>query len=398
MEVYEDEKSRFNQNIPHFAMETDDVKPGFTQLRLEYNINQFSFEQCEEHNGKHYYSSALCKQRLMVIGAHTHGPCITDKRELTDSAWCLHCKTWVSPAVQWITRTSNSWPCDSVKQNQISNFDESLCNFLFEPQLTLYANDVEKILKSKLSVNANLISNTYISVATIKTSNIHKEKIIQTVLSHQSSIKYLCKYCMSMWYNLFAQNIPLNSTNNYNKYSYKQYKFCLSTLLQNVHHDAVSGWLMLASLFYKTKQYNKALHIIRYSMSKCTPEKLYRHMSMSDIHYQLLKLQSFQRKSLMNLKRTMFVDCINFTLFSTLTPDELQMDESNELFYFPYAAYAYFLNFLCHYHLKNVRQYEDSLQGLQLVIKENYLIGGRDSEDSMLLRIALQVLDDNKFA
>lgn len=123
-------------------------------------------------------------------------------------------------------------------------------------------------------------------------------------------------------------------------------------------------------------------------------------MSMSDIHFQLLKLQSFQRKSYMYLQKIMLVDNIHFFLFSTLKPDEFQMVESTELLFLPSTAYAYFLNFLCHYHLNNVRQFHESLQGLQLVIDESYLIEHRVSKRRavMFLRIALQLLDNNTFA
>jgi hypothetical protein len=32
-------------------------------------------------------------------------------------------------------------------------------------------------------------------------------------------------------------------------------------------HDAVSGWLMLASFYYQMKQYNTALYIIAYALT-----------------------------------------------------------------------------------------------------------------------------------
>ncbi|XP_052083522.1 cyclic GMP-AMP synthase-like [Mytilus californianus] len=34
---------------------------------------------------------------------------------------CFHCKTWVSPATKWITRSSNSWPSHDVKQGIIKH-------------------------------------------------------------------------------------------------------------------------------------------------------------------------------------------------------------------------------------------------------------------------------------
>ncbi|CAG2198443.1 unnamed protein product [Mytilus edulis] len=63
LEVYEDVKLQFNQNITYFSIEKDDVKPGYVQLRLDYS--QFPrklFKWCEEQNGKLNLSSTLYKQ------------------------------------------------------------------------------------------------------------------------------------------------------------------------------------------------------------------------------------------------------------------------------------------------------------------------------------------------
>ena len=78
---------------------------------------------------------------------------------------------------------------------------------------------------------------------------------------------------MSMWSNVLAQNLPLDSSNSYNKYRYKQYKSCLSSVIQNVYYDAVSNHLMADASFTLLKiRQNNTLHIIRYSMLKCAPE------------------------------------------------------------------------------------------------------------------------------
>ncbi|CAC5406187.1 unnamed protein product [Mytilus coruscus] len=238
---------------------------------------------------------------------------------------------------------------------------------------TSYLNDVEKILKSKLLYYVSIaVQFTETTTLLMAESKMFNKRIMQIVSCQQSSIKHVYKYYMSKLCNKHAQNIPVDSTISDNKYRYKQYKFCLTTLLLHVYHDAVSGWLMLGSLFYKTKQYSKALHIIQYSISKCTPEKLYRYMSISAIHYQLLKLQLIRKKGFVCLLKIMFVDNIQFNILnSTLIPDELQMNESN---LYPCTAYAYFLNFLCYYHLNNVRKCQDSLECLQLVIDEDYLM------------------------
>ncbi|VDI61361.1 Hypothetical predicted protein [Mytilus galloprovincialis] len=422
-DVCEELKSHYHPNKIQLLIERDDVKPCYTLLRLVYSRSSEVMRACDEHNGKQYLSSALHKQGLVNDELGTiHGPCFSNKKETIDLASCLHCKTWISPAIQWVSRSSNSWPSHEVKQSivdhgvlfvpigakgsqkenlewrvsfsvgekflintfthtqllcyallkivlkdvlaihseckdllcsyflktimfwiseelplsiwkpnnlipcfmrcykrliycvehsvclhyfipennlfenkiegrsreilleklstlhsygwqcvlfsdQISNFHVSMWNFQLEPHI-LYVDDVNQVLNSKLTNWNN---------ARFKTQFVQKtfeNGLCQTLRCQQPSIKDVYKYFISMCSSGLAQRISLESTLNNNKNLYKQYKFCLSTLLQNVYHDAVSGWLMVASIFYKTKQYSKALYIIRYSISKCTPEKL----------------------------------------------------------------------------------------------------------------------------
>ncbi|XP_063436841.1 uncharacterized protein LOC134718279 [Mytilus trossulus] len=532
-------------------MDTDDVKPGYAQLKLDYSRRQSILKQCEEQNGKLYLSSLLYKQ-LLLRKEHNnsgsiHGPCITDPSGNFDNAHCLHCKTWESPAEQWISRSNNSWPSSNVTQSiikhgvlfvpigvkgspkedlewrisfsvgekflintfthtqllcyallkiilkdviatfseckdllcsyflktivfwiseevpqsvwkpkyliscfmrcfsrlvycvehsvcphyfipenntfenkivgrprevllenlymlhchnwrcilfsdQISKYDLFSCNFPIEAH-ALYAKEVERILSSLLWYMADI---TLIYTP----SEIINIRMKQTYFCQQSSgpsIKDVCKFYVSKWCQQHAQYVPLIC---YNKFQYQQYKLCLSTVINNIYHDAASGWLMIASLFYKTKQYSKALYIVSYSLWKCTPEKFCQMMMFSDIHYQLLKLQTFQKKSLICLLKILVVDDIKFKINSTLIPDELQMTEMDTSWTFPSTVYAYILNFLCYYHLNDVRQSQDSLHALQLVIRELYVVRSNKSAAGAynFLGVALQLLGDTEYA
>ncbi|VDI07687.1 Hypothetical predicted protein [Mytilus galloprovincialis] len=523
-------------------MDIDDVKPGFTQLRLEYSRDQYILESCEEQNGKHYFSSALCKGNMLLFGDKgetIHGPCITDKKGVLDLAFSLHCKTWISSAVNWITRSGSSWPSHNVTQSilkhgvlfvpigvhgspkediewrvsfsvaekllvntfthtqlmcyallkiilkdviandseckdllcsyflktiifwiseelpssvwepddiiacfmrcfsrlvycvehsvcshyfitennmfenkiegrargvllnklntlhsygwrcilfsdQISNFDVSMWNFPIEP-FTLYVNDVKKMVQSRTLHFANSLFETYSEL------NIFNTGLLHNIWCHKFSLKHLFAYYISQRCSKQAQSLPLDVATINNKYQYKQYKSCLSTLLTNVYHDAVSGWLMVASLFYQTKQYRKALHIIRYSISKCTFDKLFFGMTLSEIHYESLKLLSFNKS---------VVYLMHFNVNSTLTPEELLMEGWKKQYTIPSTAYAYFLSVLCHYHLNNVSHCQDSIQDLKLVIEERYLMPDLKctAEAYTLLGIALQLFGDKESA
>ncbi|VDI36226.1 Hypothetical predicted protein [Mytilus galloprovincialis] len=227
-------------------------------------------------------------------------------------------------------------------------------------------------------------------------------RIIQQMIScYQSSHQYVYAYNMSLWCSGYAQTIPLTSLRRSNKHKYKQYNSCFSTLLQTIYRDAVSGWLMLASFFYMVKQYDKALHILVYSLSKFTPEKLYSFMEMSDIHNRLLKLKSFQKKKIVRIWKIMLVDYMKFYQNSWLIPHELQMEVKYTNFSISSIVYAYFLQFLCHHHRNEFRQCQDCLHTLKLVIAEHYCIEGQITFKSAaynILVIALQLSGDHEAA
>lgn len=97
------------------------------------------------------------------------------------------------------------------------------------------------------------------------------KKVIFKILSSKSSkVQYQCTFYMSKYCCKSKLLLPFEDMSG-NKSTYKQQSACVCTMLLKTRNDAVSGWLMLASFFYRRKQYNTALCIIQYSLSKCIP-------------------------------------------------------------------------------------------------------------------------------
>ncbi|CAC5364434.1 unnamed protein product [Mytilus coruscus] len=139
----------------------------------------------------------------------------------------------------------------------------------------------------------------------------------------------------------------------------------------NINHDTVSGWLMLASFFYRANQYKKSLKIILYALSKCTLDKIFLGTELSVVQRLLIKWTFVQKQGVVLLFKFVLVDGVSFKN-STFIPKELLIEGSNCKI--PPVVYAHFLSFLCHYHLNNVRECRNSLQDLQLTIVEDYFI------------------------
>ena len=176
-----------------------------------------------------------------------------------------------------------------------------------------------------------------------------------------------------MRYNKAAQHISVSGRNR-NKTQYNQYRTCLSYLLYNTHHDSVSGWLMLASFYYRMKHYNTALHIVSYAVSKCTPEKVYCQQNLSNEHRALIKIKTMQSISITRVLKLLLVSFVQFIPQSTLIPEELELEVAHISHILPPVVYSHFLSFLCHYHLNNVNQCYSALADLQLTIFEDYFI------------------------
>ncbi|CAG2244999.1 unnamed protein product [Mytilus edulis] len=198
---------------------------------------------------------------------------------------------------------------------------------------------------------------------------------LQLLLSYQSKkLRSISLHNITQISNYAANTVPLSSVYG-NKYQYKQYKQCVSFLLQSTHHDAVSGWLMLASLFYKMKTYSKALNVLSYSLGKCTSEKIVPFATLSSSQRELFRLPMLKKLGIIRSLRILYLSDIKFNE-SNLIPDELYIGGNNLPKMIPAVVYAYFLKFLCQYHLHNISNYRKSLTDLQLIIEREYLIFG----------------------
>lgn len=253
---------------------------------------------------------------------------------------------------------------------EISNTEIS---FLFEQiQLnqrnTNYVNNsnVQKLLSS----NIQCITGYGIASDKLWENGIHM------IMSHKSSkIKSMCLYYMSRMITLLETKQVKDIYDNKSKY--QEYKTRISTLVQNIYHDSVTGWLKLASFFYKTKQFKIALVIIRYSLLKCTPEKLYPHMKKSGFPHDQLNIRVFRKMNFVKLWKYLLVDYVVLYPDCMLTLEELEIEVSPSkscILKVPSIVYAHFLCFLCHNHLNDARRCQESLLLLQTTIEENYLL------------------------
>ena len=207
-----------------------------------------------------------------------------------------------------------------------------------------------------------------------------------------SKLQSYFHYLMSLRYNNLAQQISVGGRNR-NKTQYNQYRTCLSYLLYNLHHDSMSGWLMLASFYYRMKHYNTAINIATYAVSKCTTEKVYEQ-------YALIKTKTIQSMNIIRVLKVLRVRYVNFVKQSTLIPEELELEVVNNGHIIPPVVYSHFLRFLCYYHLNNINQCYNALADLQLTISEDYFISQniQRSVSYNCLGVAFQLIGNHEMA
>ncbi|XP_071145508.1 uncharacterized protein [Mytilus edulis] len=202
--VNADTQPDFVPSINYLSIETDDVKPGFTQLRLEYSSSKYILECCEEHNGRHYVSSALWKGNMLLFGdknKQIHGPCITDKNGDFDFAFSFHCKTWISSVVNWITRSSSSWPSHNVTQSIINH------GILFVP-IGVHGSPTEDLeWRVSFSVAEKLLINTFTHTQLMCYALL--KIILKGVIANDSECKdLLCSYFLKTIIFWISEELP----------------------------------------------------------------------------------------------------------------------------------------------------------------------------------------------
>jgi hypothetical protein len=309
----------------------------------------------------------------------------------------------------------------------------SMCPHYFIPEINMFENKIEGherqvllgrlkvlysygwrcILLSKQLSRYRVISNNRLT-ASDETERVEYIKSILCTKSLHLALTAVKKitfprYCqspklqsylylfMSMRYSSAAQHISV-SVRNRNNTQYNQYRTCLSCLLYNLHHDSVSGWLMLASFYYRMKHYNTALSIVSYAVSKCTTEKVYRQRNLSSEQCEFIK--TIQSTSITRVLKLLLVRCIYFIPQSTLIPEELELEVVNTGHFLPPVVYSHFIRFLCNYHLNNVNQYLSALVDLQLTISEDYFILDNIQRSSSYncLGVAFQLIGNHEMA
>ncbi|XP_071135981.1 uncharacterized protein [Mytilus edulis] len=133
IKVYESARDIVPSNMSYpLVMDTEDVSPCFTKLRLIFNDPNIYCKSIQkivqiDSFGKYFFSNKLFKMSFLGPNLKIHGPCLSDHDDVVDIALVLQCNQWISPAQPWITRSRRTWPSPDIISKITS------CGVLFVP-------------------------------------------------------------------------------------------------------------------------------------------------------------------------------------------------------------------------------------------------------------------------
>ncbi|XP_071142279.1 uncharacterized protein [Mytilus edulis] len=167
-------------------------------------------------------------------------------------------------------------------------------------------------------------------------------------------------------------------------------------LIEGTKRDAVSGWLLYASFYYVTGQYNVTLRITEYVLSRCSPGMLFIGCSTYSEEDKLDYRNKVHSKMTLNEKmRTATVRNVLYSQHSSLIPRELQLEVNDDAQYLSPTVMSHCLRFLCYYHLGNIPSRQQALNDLYLTVKnKNFVYSGTLSVSLTILGVCFEISGD----
>ncbi|XP_063405719.1 uncharacterized protein LOC134689683 [Mytilus trossulus] len=197
--------------------------------------------------------------------------------------------------------------------------------------------------------------------------------ITESLLKSESSsfIIAICKYYFATITKYIAQLLPSPNTIGEAYTIRNLYQRYLKNVIKT---DAVSGWLLYASFYYVTGQFDVTLRLTDYVLSKCSP-------NMIDQGEEPLE-RCFQRyshnvHSSMTLNERMTLATIAHVPYvqrSSLIPEELTLEVENHFRSISPITMIYCLRFLCFHHRGDISNRQQALRNLHLAVNTDEII------------------------
>ncbi|VDH94023.1 Hypothetical predicted protein [Mytilus galloprovincialis] len=383
LDVVQDER-----NIKHpvqratLVMETDTDHLGFCRLRLiaggDGTNNSITYQYVES---KGFYLSVneLVCNIIKMVPEHQltpNGPCLADRFQIYDFAFCLRSKYLPYNAMPWAWRYRQQWPPNSV----IDKIKKHGCLLVpigprTMPDVMFYGDYLSLWQKNYLFIR--LISFNWILRFDYMTdiSKCFKALMfIESLIKSQCStfIVSVCKHHHAELSQYVAQLLPPPSIMTTTYIIQKRYH---RHLKDGTKTDAVSGWLLYASFYYVTGQYKVTLRLTDYVLSRCSSDMLLIDL----IHYSEEDMNNYRNNvystmTLNEMMRIATVANVHYFQNSSLIPMELQLEVNDDDIYIPPTVMSHFLRYMCYHHLDDISNRQQALHDLYLSVDGTHFV------------------------
>ncbi|VDI07341.1 Hypothetical predicted protein [Mytilus galloprovincialis] len=187
-----------------------------------------------------------------------------------------------------------------------------------------------------------------------------------------------------------------------NKRVYSSYRQCMSHFLIGTKVDAITGWLLLASYFYKIGKPLCTLKITEIILAKTREDK----MLIADGYYEDVMVQYLEEVaatkwnhnlSFLNCTKSYCVDMLYNIPWSILKLEELSPDLNVKVNTIPPVIYAHVLRFVCYNANGNISLRDREIGDIIKTCRNNCLLGdwkGRATAYAILAKIYKTMGDD----
>ncbi|VDI54291.1 Hypothetical predicted protein [Mytilus galloprovincialis] len=257
---------------------------------------------------------------------------------------------------------------NGIKYKGISGLVQNLYHS-YNCNISCYPSYSETSEQSILMLDILFYKTTNISVNPDRGLKYHKVLSFIESLQHSESSSLnigVCKFHYSSISQFAAQLLPSPKTINTNYYLRSRYH---RHLQNGIQRDAVTGWLLYASFYYVTEQYNETIRLTAYVLSKCSPDMVKLGMQYSSEANTYKDINNYKRNvhCLMTLNakmKTAVVDDVFYIQHSSLIPQELEMEVEDNAFIVPPFVMSHCLRFLCYHHIGDTYNRQQALRHL----------------------------------
>ncbi|XP_063412098.1 uncharacterized protein LOC134694919 [Mytilus trossulus] len=265
---------------------------------------------------------------------------------------------------------------------------------------SLFSSDNSRLASASSESPSIMLDFLFYRITTSQNVSSWKTRMEYTkyLLKSESSpfIKSVCTYHYAEASKYVAQLLPSPSAIG-NAYNIRK---CYHRLLQNgTKTDAVSGWLLYASFYYVTGQFNVSLRLTDYVLSRYSPDMMDTDHQNCEVHRNFYRQNIHSTMNLNDRMKIATIVNVEYIQNSSLIPKELQLEVETEVLTISPVVMSHCLNVLCYHHLGDIYNRQKSLRDFYLTVLHRYSISSRCLSASItVLGVCYEISGDKNLA